>query len=94
MVLLRLLADILLYLTFGLLVYWFFSNDITALWIAISSGIISALLFIYTADINRSRRYRHSEPSHIWDWFDFIDIVEIPLRLLWWLFSNIWRIFD
>ena len=31
MVLLRLLADILLYLTFALLVYWFFINDITAL---------------------------------------------------------------
>ena len=94
MVLLRLLADILLYLTFGLLVYWFFTDDMTALFIAIASGVISALLFIYTADINRSRRNRHSEPSDIWDWFDFIDIVEIPLRLLWWLFSNLWRIFD
>lgn len=94
MVLLRLLADILLYLTLGLLAYWFFTDDITALWIAIGCGIISALLFIYTADINRSRRYRHSEPSSIWDWFDFIDIVEIPLRLLWWLFSSLWRIFD
>ena len=94
MILLRLLADILLYLTFGLLVYLFFTNDITALWIAIGSGIISALLFIYTANINRSRRHRHSNPSSIWDWFDFIDIIEIPLRLLWWLFSNIWRIFD
>ena len=94
MVLLRLLADILLYLTFALLVYWFFINDITTLWIAIGSGIISALLFMYTADINRSRRNRHSNPSRIWDWFDFIDIIEIPLRLLWWLFSNIWRIFD
>ncbi len=94
MVLLRLLADILLYLTFALLVYWFFINDITALWIAIGSGIISALLFMYTADINRSRRHRPSNPSGIWDWFDFIDIIEIPLRLLWWLFSNIWRIFD
>lgn len=94
MVLLRLLADILLYLALGLLAYWFFTDDITALWIAIGSGISSILLFMYTADINRSRRYRHSESSGIWDWFDFIDIVEIPLRLLWWLLSSLWRIFD
>ena len=94
MVLLRLLADILLYLTFGLLAYWFFTDDMTALFIAIASGVISALLFIITTDIKQSRRNRRSEPSDIWDWFDFIDIVEIPLRLLWWLFSNLWRIFD
>ena len=94
MILLRLLADILLYLTLGLLVYWFFNSDITALWIAIGSGIISALLFIYTADINRSRCNHRSNSSRIWDWLDFIDIVEIPIRLLWWLFTNIWRIFD
>lgn len=94
MVLLRLLADILLYLTFGLLVYWFVTSDIIALWMAIGSGIVSALLFIYTADINRSRRYRHSEPSDIWDWFDFIDLLEIPFYLIGWLFRSLWRIFD
>ncbi|MFZ2844285.1 hypothetical protein [Psychrobacter sp.] len=94
MVLLRLLADILLYLTFGLLVYWYFTEDVTALFIAIASGVISALLFIITTDIKQSRRNRRSDPSSIWDWLYFIDIVEIPLRLLWWLFSNLWRIFD
>jgi VanZ family protein len=67
-VLLRLLADILLYLTVGLLVYWYFIEDITALFIAIASGVISALLFIITTDIKQSRRNRRSEPSSIWDW--------------------------
>ena len=94
MVLLRLLADILLYLTFGLLVYWFFTSDITALWMAIGSGIVSALLFIYTADINRSRCNRRSEPSSIWDWLYFIDLLEIPFYLIGWLFRSLWRIFD
>lgn len=94
MVLLRLLADILLYLTLGLLVYWYFTEDITALFIAIASGVISALLFIITTDIKHSRRNQRSEPSNIWDWLYFIDILEIPLYLIGWLFRSLWRVFD
>ncbi len=94
MIWLRLLADILLYLALGLVAYWFFTKDITALWIAIGSGIISALLFVYTSNIKRSRRNRHSEYTNIWDWLFFIDIIELPFRLLWWLFSGLWRVFD
>ena len=94
MVLLRLLADILLYLTFGLLAYWFFTDDMTALFIAIASGVISALLFIITTDIKQSRRNRRSEPSSIWDWLYFIDILEVPFYLIGWLFRSLWRIFD
>ena len=94
MVLLRLLADTLLYLTFGLLAYWFFTDDMTALFIAIASGVISALLFIITTDIKQSRRNRRSEPSSIWDWLYFIDILEVPFYLIGWLFRSLWRIFD
>ena len=93
-VLLRLLADILLYLTVGLLVYWYFTEDITALFIAIASGVISALLFIITTDIKQSRRNHRSEPSSIWDWLYFIDILEIPLYVIGWLFRSLWRVFD
>ncbi len=94
MIWLRLLADILLYLALGLVAYWFFTKDITALWIAIGSGIISALLFVYTSNIKRSRRNHHSEYTNIWDWLFFIDIIELPFRLLWWLFSGLWHVFD
>lgn len=94
LVLLRLLADILLYLSLGLLVYWYFTQDTTALLIAIASGVISALLFIITTDIKQSRRHRHSEPSSIWDWLYFIDILEIPFYLLGWLLRSLWRVFD
>ena len=94
MVLLRLLADILLYLTLGLLVYWYFTEDITALFIAIASGVISALLFIITTDIKQSRRNRRSEPSSIWDWLYLIDILEIPFYLIGWLSRSLWRVFD
>ena len=94
MVLLRLLADILLYLTVGLLVYWYFTEDITVLFIAIASGVISALLFIITTDIKQSRRNRRSEPSSIWDCLYFIDILEIPLYVIGWLFRSLWRVFD
>ena len=94
MVLLRILADILIYLALGLIAYWYFTDDITAIWIALGSGIISALLFMYTAEIKRSRRNRHSEPSNIWDWLYFIDILEIPFYLIGWLFRSLWRVFD
>ena len=94
MVLLRLLADILIYLALGLVGYWYFTDDTTAIWIALGSGIISALLFMYTAEIKRSRRNRHSEPSSIWDWLYFIDILEIPIYLIGWLFRSLWRVFD
>ena len=91
LVLLRLLADILLYLTLGLLVYWYFTEDITALFSAIASGIISALLFIITSDIKHSRRNRRSD---IWDWWFYADILEIPFYFIGWLFKSLWRIFD
>lgn len=94
MVLLRLLADALFYLALGLLAYWFFTADTTALWIAIGSGVFSALLFTYTADIRRSRRSGRLEPSSIGDWSYFIDIIEIPFYVIGWLFRSLWRVFD
>ena len=94
MVLLRLLADILLYLIVGLLVYWYFTEDITALFIAIASGVISALLFIITTDIKQTRRNHRSEPSSIWDWLYFIDILEMPFYLIGWPFRSLSRVFD
>lgn len=94
LVLLRLLADILLYLTLGLLVYWYFTEDITALFSAIASGIISALLFIFTSDIRQSRRQRNRNADVIWDWWFYADILEIPFYFIGWLFKRLWRIFD
>ncbi len=94
MVLLRLLADILFYLALGLIAYWFFTADTTALWVAIGSGVFSAILFIYTADIRRSRRSSRLDPSSIWDWLYFIDIIEIPFYIIGWLFRSLWRVFD
>lgn len=94
MILLRLLADILLYLALGLVAYWFFTKDITALWIAIASGVVSFILFIVTADIKQSRRQRHSDPSTMWDWLYFIELLEIPFQIMLWLLRGLWRIFD
>lgn len=94
MILLRLLANILLYLTIGLLVYWHFSENITALFIAIASAVTSALLFIITTDVKQSRNNRRSDPSGMWDWLNFIDIVEIPFYLIGWLLRSLWRVFD
>ncbi len=91
MVLLRLLADVLFYITFGLVIYWFFTDDIRALVMALVCGIISALLFWATTDIRRTQRHRRAD---IWDWFNLIDIIEIPLYVIRWLVSGIWRIFD
>ena len=91
MVLLRLLADILFYLALGLLVYWYFTEDITALWIAIVAGILSVILFIYTSDVKRTRRH---DSNSIWDWLSFIDLLEIPFSLFRWVFMSLWRIFD
>ena len=91
LILLRLLADMLCYLVIGLLVYWYFTEDITALWIAIVAGILSAILFLYTSDVKRSRRY---DRNSIWDWLSFIDFLEIPFSLFRWIFMSLWRIFD
>ncbi len=94
MVLLRLLADILLYLAVGLIVYFYFTNDIKSLLLAIGFGIISGLLFMYTADVRRSRQHRDIEPYNLWDFWYLTDLLEIPLRLLVWLFKSLWRVFD
>ncbi len=94
MVLLRLLADILLYLALGLVAYWFFTEEITALWIAIGFGIISILLFVFTTDVRRSSRRQSTSAWDIWDWFYFIDVLEIPFQVLGWLLKRLWRIFD
>ena len=91
MALLRVLADILLYLALGLLAYWFFTQEIVALWAAIGSGLLSALLFIYTSDVKRSRR-RH-DPD-LWDVLFYIDLLEIPFRVILWLLKGIWHVFD
>lgn len=94
MVLLRLLADVLLYLALGLVVYWALADNITALWLAIIFAIISGLLFMYTADIRRTHRRREIEPYDVWDFWYLTELLEIPLRLLIWLFKSLWRIFD
>lgn len=94
MILLRLLADILIYTAFGLIIYWYMTSDITALWIAIGCALIGILLFWFTADIKpTSRRQRHVDWD-AWDWFFFIDIVEIPFYVIAWLFRSLWRVFD
>lgn len=90
MILLRLLADILLYLALGLFIYWLFTDNTTALWMAIGCGLASLILFVFTYDI---RRYREGSFG-IWDWLFYIDLLEIPFRILLWLFRGLWRIFD
>ncbi len=95
MALLRLLADMLLYLALALLVYWYFTDDIiTALWIAIGSGVVSALLFMFTADIRHLQRQRKSGAWDLWDLWIISDLLEIPFRIILWLFRGLWRIFD
>ena len=94
MALLRVLADILLYLALGLLAYWFFTQEIVALWAAIGSGLLSAILFIYTSDVKRSRRRHDYEPSSIWDWWFYSDLLEMPFRVILWLLKGIWHVFD
>ncbi len=96
MALLRVLADILCYLALGLLVYWYFTEDMTALLIAIASGVVSFLLFIITTDIKHSQRKhkQNSEAYDLWDWWFYADLLEIPFRIIIWLFSKFWRIFD
>ncbi|MGI9340549.1 MAG: hypothetical protein ACR2PP_07920, partial [Psychrobacter sp.] len=71
MALLRLIADILCYLTLGLLLYWYLSEDTAALLIAIVSGVVSFLLFIITTDIRQSQRKRKQdrEAYDIWDFW-------------------------
>ena len=94
MVLLRLLANILLYLSLGLLVYWALVADITALWLAIAFALIGGMLFIVTADVRRSRRQSNADFTDTWDLWLLAELIEIPLRLLAWLFRSLWRIFD
>lgn len=94
MVLLRLLANILFYTAIGLIVYWALTEDMNALWLAIIFAIISALLFIYTADVRRSRRHSDIDICDGWDFWSLTELLEIPLRLLIWLFKSLWRIFD
>ena len=94
MALLRLLANIFLYLALGLFAYWFFTQETTALWLAIGSGLLSVLLFIYTSDVKRSRRRHGYEPSSIWDCWFYSDLLEIPFYLVLWLFKRLWHIFD
>lgn len=94
MALLRLIADILCYLTLGLLLYWYLSEDTAALLIAIVSGVVSFLLFIITTDIKHSQRKQNSKAHDIWDWWFVADILEIPFRMIVWLFKSLWRIFD
>ncbi|WLP95311.1 hypothetical protein [Psychrobacter sp. M13] len=96
MVLLRLLADILLYLALGSLAYWYFTADMTALLIAIASGVISFLLFMITTDIRQSqhKRKHNIDAYDIWNWWFFVELLEIPLRLLVWLLKSLWRVFD
>ena len=62
--------------------------------IAIASAVISVLLFTITTDVKQSRNNRRSEPSSMWDWLNFIDIVEIPFYLIGWLLRSLWRVFD
>ncbi|WP_435978755.1 hypothetical protein [Psychrobacter sp. DM4] len=94
MVLLRLLADILIYTAFGLIIYWYVTSDTTALWIAIGCGVFGILLIWFTADIRPSQRQRRHTSSDMWDWLYFIDILEIPFYVIGWLFRGLWRIFD
>lgn len=96
MALLRLIADILFYLTLGLLVYWYLTEDITALFLAIASGVISFILFINTSDSKQSRHQRHRgvDSYDIWDWWFYVELLEIPFRIIIWLFSRLWRVFD
>ena len=94
MVLLRLLANILFYSAIGLIVYWALTENISALWLAIIFAIISALLFIYTADVRRSRRDSDVDIYDGWDFWLLTELLEIPLRLLIWLFKSLWRTFD
>lgn len=96
MALLRLSADILFYLALGLLVYWYSTEDVTALLIVTASGVISFVLFVITIDIKQSQRKRHQNSSayEVWDWFYIINLIELPFRLIGWLLSSLWRIFD
>lgn len=96
MALLRLIADILLYLALALLVYWYFTEDMTALLIAIASGIGSFLLFVITSDIKQSRRQPNqgNTADLIWDLWFYTDLLELPFRLIGWLLSKLWHIFD
>ena len=94
MVLLRLLANILFYSALGLIVYWALTKDISALWLAIIFAIISALLLVYTTDSRRSRRHNDIDIYDRWDFWFLTELLEIPLRLLIWLFKSLWRIFD
>lgn len=94
MISLRLLADILLYLALGLFAYWYFTDDMNALFIAIGCGIASALLFMLTADIRNLQRQRKSGRWDIWDFWIISDLLEIPFRIILWLLRSLWRIFD
>ena len=94
MVLLRLLANILFYSAIGLIVYWALTKDLSALFLAIIFAIISALLFIYSADVRRSRGHSHVDPYDAWNLWFLAELLEIPLRLVIWLFKSLWRIFD
>ncbi len=94
MALLRVLADILFYVALGLGVYWYLTKDTTALWLAIVFGIFGLLLFILTTDVRRQRRNNSLEAYNIWDWWFYADLLEIPFRMLIWLLSRFWRIFD
>ena len=94
MVLLRLSADILLYVALALLAYWFISRDTSLLWLAVGCGMISLTLFIFTDDLRRLQRNRKSGGWDVWDWWFFVELLEIPFRIIIWLSSRLWHIFD
>lgn len=89
--LLRLLGYLLVYSGIAVLIYWGMTDDPKALWIAIAMLALGAILLFITSD---QRRHRSSNKDSWLDCWDIIDLVEIPFRLIGWLLSKIWHIFD
>ena len=94
MILVRLLADILLYVALGLLAYCFIAQNTSVLWLAVGSLIISLTILIFTDDFRRLQRNRKSGGWDVWDWWFFVELLEIPFRIIIWLSSRLWHIFD
>lgn len=87
----RLLGYLLVYGSIAVLIYWGMTDDPKGLWTAIAMIVTGSILLMFTYDNRRRRSSNHGSWLDAWD---AIELIEIPFRLLGWLFSKIWHIFD
>lgn len=89
----RLFTDVLFYTgALCLLAYFAMDDRMDLLYIGGSCLGISFLIFLF---FGRNQQIRDNYASNRWDsLWSIIDVLEIPFRIIVWLFGIIWKIFD